>query len=228
MPAHALTNPPAGVRSARSEKDRGDSRVHQKDFPAKQPQAQAAPWFPLAYGHKEWPQGPGPAPCERPQAHQRLIATVIADAETTVKSSNTGSAPLACAKLRVRREFLFVANGLDERRRNLVVQARRREPPRDAAGIGFTATKKVGNSVVRNRARRRLREAARSLIPRLGLSSVDYVFIARQQTADCPWGALLDDMESALVSLRGRIEAGETSQRTPQSRRRARSKRPKA
>lgn len=131
-------------------------------------------------------------------------------------------------KLTRRSEYLFVARGLDERRRNLVVQARRHEPERGACGLGFTATKKVGNAVIRNRSRRRLREAARKLLPQHGLTSVDYVFIARQDTAECPWGALLDDMESALVSLRGRIEAGENPQRTPRNRRQARSKRPKA
>ncbi|MBU6318740.1 MAG: ribonuclease P protein component [Alphaproteobacteria bacterium] len=112
------------------------------------------------------------------------------------------------ARLRVRREFLFVAEGLSERRRHLVVQARRRVPHRPEAGAGFTATKKVGNSVVRNRARRRLREAAGSRLPFLGESGTDYVFIARQETGVCPWTALLDEMESALISLRRRLEAG--------------------
>ena len=44
---------------------------------------------------------------------------------------------------------------------------------------------------------------------RLGLPGVDYVFIARQDTADCPWPRLLDDMESALVTLRRRIVSGD-------------------
>ena len=55
--------------------------------------------------------------------------------------------------------------------------------------------------MVRNRARRRLREAARELLPRHGLSGHDYVFIARAGTATAPWQRLLDDIEAALVRL---------------------------
>jgi ribonuclease P protein component len=109
--------------------------------------------------------------------------------------------------LRARREFLFVADGVYERRKLLVVQVRRRPEPREAAGAGFTATRKIGSSVDRNRARRRLREAMRLLLPLLGVPGADYVFIARQDTGSAPWTRLLDDMESALISLRRRLAA---------------------
>ncbi|MEQ1610213.1 MAG: ribonuclease P protein component [Hyphomonadaceae bacterium] len=112
-------------------------------------------------------------------------------------------------RLRVRREFLFVAEGYSERRRLLVVQGRRRDPSRDIVGEGFTTTKKVGGSVVRNRARRRLREASRALLPLLGVAGADYVFIARQDTGSAPWPRLLDDMERALISLRRRLSSGD-------------------
>lgn len=108
-----------------------------------------------------------------------------------------------------------MAAGASERRKALVVQARLRRESRAAAGLGFTATKKVGSSVIRNRARRRLREAARQLLPAHGISGWDYVMIARQETPDCPWGRLLDDMESALVSLRRRTPAGEDTGANP-------------
>lgn len=70
-------------------------------------------------------------------------------------------------------------------------------PPR----AGFTATKKLGGAVKRNRARRRLKEAVRLLLPLHGAPGADYVFIARARTAARPWPALLDDVKSALVSL---------------------------
>jgi len=73
-------------------------------------------------------------------------------------------------------------------------------------GKGFTATKKVGNAPVRNRAKRRLREAARILLPQHGVSGADYVFIARLDTATTRWERLLDDMEKALISLREPLE----------------------
>jgi ribonuclease P protein component len=75
-------------------------------------------------------------------------------------------------------------------------------------GAGFTATKKIGNAVTRNRAKRRLREAARTLLPLHGLAGTDYVFIARMDTATIGWQRLLDDMESALISLAQQITVG--------------------
>ena len=66
---------------------------------------------------------------------------------------------------------------------------------------GFTATRKIGGAVVRNRAKRRLREAARLLLPQHGRAGCDYVFIARGGTTARPWERLLDDVKSALISL---------------------------
>ncbi len=75
-------------------------------------------------------------------------------------------------------------------------------PERPAiVGAGFTATRKVGNAVARNRCKRRLREAARLLLPDHGRPGFDYVFIARQGTAARPWPRLLDDVKSALIRL---------------------------
>lgn len=85
------------------------------------------------------------------------------------------------------------------------VEARRREA-QGAIRFGLTASKKVGNAPKRNRARRRLREAARQLLPRLGLPGVDYVLVARAATAEAEWSRLLDDLGSALISVRGSIE----------------------
>ena len=67
--------------------------------------------------------------------------------------------------------------------------------------MGFTATRKVGGAVVRNRAKRRLREAARLLLPEQGVGGFDYVFVARAGTPSRPWARLLDDVKSALISL---------------------------
>ncbi len=115
-----------------------------------------------------------------------------------------GSIPaLKIRRLKRRAEFLWVREGLTERRRTLVVQARRRLDAGDQApaGAGFTATRKVGGSVQRNRAKRRLREAARIVMPNQAQPGCDYVFIARAATLSCGWERLLDDMESALISL---------------------------
>lgn len=104
--------------------------------------------------------------------------------------------------LKQRAQFLRARTGRTERRRHLVIQAVRRPQPTDTAiGQGFTATKKIGSAVTRNRAKRRLREAARALLPCHGVAGADYVFIARQTTANCAWSHLLDEMKSALISL---------------------------
>ena len=115
-------------------------------------------------------------------------------------------------RLRTRPQFLFARNGKSERRRALVIQARRRNQAGPHIGEGFTATKKVGNAVIRNRAKRRLRAASQALLPRHGLPNHDYVFIARMDTATIGWQRLLDDMASALISLADTFKtaAGET------------------
>jgi len=55
-------------------------------------------------------------------------------------------------RLAVRPQFLFVRGGLSERRKSLVIQARMRGDTSGHVGEGFTATKKTGNAVIRNRA----------------------------------------------------------------------------
>ena len=87
----------------------------------------------------------------------------------------------------------------------MVVQARRRaEGEADALAlrVGYTCSKKVGNAVARNRAKRRLREAARHILPNCGKPGWDYVLIGRNTATDIrPFPDLLDDLRTALVKL---------------------------
>ena len=108
--------------------------------------------------------------------------------------------PPPIQRLTTRAQFVAAARGRSTSKGAVVVQSLPRE---DQAGIraGFTATRKVGGAVVRNRAKRRLREAARLLLPLHGVVGRDYVFIARGGTASRPWARLLDDVKSALISL---------------------------
>jgi ribonuclease P protein component len=103
-------------------------------------------------------------------------------------------------RLRTRPEFLACAKAPACARGAVMIQAR----PRDAAPIvraGFTATKRIGGAVERNRAKRRLREAARLLLPALASPGFDYVFVARSGVTSRPWPRLLDDVKSALIRL---------------------------
>jgi ribonuclease P protein component len=83
----------------------------------------------------------------------------------------------------------------------VAAQARDRLDGEDTVRIGFTATRRIGGAVVRNRAKRRLREAAGILAPLHARTGCDYVFIARGGTANRPWARLLDDMKTALIRL---------------------------
>ncbi|MFN3521789.1 MAG: ribonuclease P protein component [Phenylobacterium sp.] len=104
-------------------------------------------------------------------------------------------------RLKTRPEFLACARAPSAARGAVVIQARPREDADSLIRVGFTATRKIGGAVVRNRAKRRLREAARVLLPQFGRPGTDYVFIARNGTPARPWPRLLDDVKSALISL---------------------------
>ena len=104
-------------------------------------------------------------------------------------------------RLKSRPQFLAAAKGVSEARGAVVVQRLDRQDDTSTVGLGFTATRKVGNAVIRNRAKRRLREAARATLPLFAVPGSDYVFVARMGTADRPWDRLLDDVKSALTRL---------------------------
>ncbi len=103
-------------------------------------------------------------------------------------------------RLKQRREFLAVSKGLSQATPSLILQALSRmdaDPPR----VGFTCTKKLGNAVVRNRTRRRLREAARLTFPAHGREGFDYVLVGRAATATRTFEAIQKDIISALVRV---------------------------
>lgn len=104
-------------------------------------------------------------------------------------------------RIRTRPSFLAAAKGASCARGAVVVQALDRADGLRLIRLGFTATRRIGGAVTRNRAKRRLREAAARLAPLHGKPGCDYVFIARAGTAKRPWLRLLDDVESALISL---------------------------
>ena len=87
---------------------------------------------------------------------------------------------------------------------SLVLQARKREgetTDRILARFGFTATKGLGGAVVRNRARRRLKEAVRLTGPAHAVEGYDYVLIAREGTVQRQFAELIKDLERALIKV---------------------------
>lgn len=71
-----------------------------------------------------------------------------------------------------------------------------------AVRVGFTVSRKVGNAVVRNRVRRRLREIARQVIPAQAKSDLDYVLVGRQGAIDRDFALLRQELVEALRRLK--------------------------
>ena len=104
--------------------------------------------------------------------------------------------------LKARADFLQAARALRRGTQGMMVQGRPRGDDSPAIRVGFTCSKKVGNAVARNRAKRRLREAARMVLAQQGRPGWDYVLIGRRfDTAARPFPALLSDLEYALQKL---------------------------
>ena len=118
----------------------------------------------------------------------------------------------AIGRLKTRPEFLFVKGGARFSTSSLVLQARQRQPAaRSSAALvrfGFTATKRLGGAVVRNRARRRLKEAVRLTAPELAVEGYDYVLIARSGAVQRPFTELIKDLERALMKVHAPSAAG--------------------
>lgn len=105
-------------------------------------------------------------------------------------------------RLKRRAEFVQAAKaGRRAARDSLVLQAFSRPDDDIGAGetrLGFTATKKIGNAVARNRAKRRLRAAARLHLSAESPQGWNLVLIARDSTGSCPFPKLIADLEGAL------------------------------
>jgi ribonuclease P protein component len=104
--------------------------------------------------------------------------------------------------LRHRADFLKAASARRHHAPAFTLQARARDDGRTEVRVGFTCSRKVGNAVARNLARRRLREAARLTLPALARPGWDYVLIGRPEaTATRPFAALCSDLADALVRV---------------------------
>lgn len=107
-----------------------------------------------------------------------------------------------------RPDFLRAARAGRAAAPGFVVQGRKRregEPAEpDLIRVGYTCSRKVGNAVARNRAKRRLREIARAVIPQEGQPGWDYVLIGRAgATASLPMDQMRADLSRALQKLHG-------------------------
>ncbi len=81
------------------------------------------------------------------------------------------------------------------------------DDPSAGCRVGFTASRKIGSAVERNRAKRRLRAAAAEILPLLGRKGHDYVLVAKVATLSRPYAALLADLTKALTGAHAELEA---------------------
>ena len=103
-----------------------------------------------------------------------------------------------------RQDFLKARNqGQKARARGLLIQAIRRDT--DIWRVGLTASRKIGNAVCRNRARRRMRALARQHLATLARPGVDYVLIARHDVLYCDWQNLVTGLTKAILYLHHKL-----------------------
>jgi ribonuclease P protein component len=120
-------------------------------------------------------------------------------------------------RLLQRRDFLAAAKGPAVSTPGIVIQCRLRTDT-DPARVGFTCTKKLGNAVMRNRIRRRIKEAARLSMPAIALPAHDYVLIGRNTAEKRDFELLRKDIISALTKLHaGQGKVFERTQRKPRN-----------
>lgn len=104
--------------------------------------------------------------------------------------------------LKKRSDFLACNKGTFRSVKGFVLQARNREDQADMIRVGYTCSKKVGHAVKRNRAKRRLREIARHILPAQGRRGWDYVLIGKRDvTVTRDFQDLLDDLKYALEKV---------------------------
>lgn len=192
--------PMESVRLGQRARRRSRREAH---LSAKQAYPQAPAWISGPPGDGRRPQGLEEPARQRAQAAVGVTPQPVGDGPTV----NQDNGSIQMGRLTKRSEFLRVAAG---RRRwaapGLVLEARRTETEDEAFRIGFTVSRKVGGAVERNRARRRLRAIARSVLPSLAKGGFDYVLIGRKATLTRAYDGLIADLEESLRRVKATRE----------------------
>ena len=140
-------------------------------------------------------------PAETPSL---VVASATADQTCRTGDQGPRSPP---ARLKSRGQFLAVAKGKRFHAGPFSLQGLRRNEAEPATGprFGLTVTRQTGNSVERNRIRRRLREVLR-LRDTGGKPDHDYVIVARRSALSLPFDRLAEELTHSMTGLHGRKE----------------------
>ena len=103
-------------------------------------------------------------------------------------------------RLKKRADFLRAAKGIRRVTQSLTLETCPTPEPAEGVRVGFTATRKLGGAVERNRAKRRLRAAAAAVLPLSGRAGNDYVLVARPGTLTRQFSSLIEDLGQALAA----------------------------
>ena len=127
--------------------------------------------------------------------------------DTSYSKSGEVTSPdlLLLNRITQRKDFLRLANAQRVHSTSFVLQSRNRKDNAPMR-VGFTCSKKVGNAVARNRAKRRLREIARLILPVSGQPGHDYVLIGRANvTATTDFAAMQTELAQSLQKLQSEL-----------------------
>jgi ribonuclease P protein component len=162
-----------------------------------QTRAEAPARLPRPHGHQGWPWRRRRTPQPWPQAAFRLTEG------RPLPGVNRVPAATNIRRLRKRSEFLAVRGGEKRRGRLFLLEVLERGddgPPR----VGFTVTKKAGNAVIRNRIRRRLKEALRVHAAGDMAAGSDYVIVGREDVLAAPFGQIAAELSRRIRSRHGK------------------------
>ena len=101
-----------------------------------------------------------------------------------------------------RRDFLLVAAEKRSGQPGLLLQGRNRQDGSSSTRVGYTCSKKLGNAIARNKAKRRLKEISKATLTVKGNPGWDYVLVGRPKTTlERNYSLLIEDLNKAIKKV---------------------------